>query len=248
MGNRDTKFGHEFHGFQKRTRNFTPSAMQEQLEGSLRALQTDYIDVYQMHSPLDQEFDNDALWDLLSRQVKAGKVRFLGVSLSRQTSQQSLEHQVRRAVKYGASVIQLMYNRLVRTPEEKILPFCQDNDLGVFARAPLASGVLTGKYSPGAAFSKNDLRSGRDQVVLQQQLHDAAKIKEREIPAGTNMAAWSLAWCLHHPAVSCVIPGCKNPEQVAANASASCLMFATTIRKHGRTSERAGFGFNGRRK
>ena len=160
---------------------------------------------------------------MLDRQVKAGKVRFLGLSLSRQTGQESLEHQVQRAVEHGVSVIQLMYNRLSRTPEEKLLPFCRENDLGVFARVPLASGVLTGKYAPGTTFSKNDLRSQRDQVVLQQQLREAAEIKEHEVPAGTDMAAWALAWCLRHPAVSCVIPGCKNPEQMAANASASEL-------------------------
>jgi len=218
-----TKFGHEFHGFQKRTRNFTASGMQEQLEASLRALRTDYVDVYQIHSPLDTEFDNDSLWGKLNAQVKAGKIRFLGLSLSRQTSQQSLEHQVKRALEYGVSVIQLMYNRLSRTPEEKILPFCQENDLGVFGRVPLASEILTGKYSPGTTFPENDLRSKRDQAVLQQQLQEAERIKESEVPAGTNMAAWSLAWCLRHPAVSCVIPGCKSPQQATVNASATEL-------------------------
>jgi len=218
-----TKFGHEFHGFQKRTRNFTASGMREQLEASLRALQTDYVDVYQIHSPLDTEFDDDMPWEMLNAQVKAGKIRFLGLSLSRQTSQESLEHQVKRALEYGVSVIQLMYNRLSRTPEEKILPFCQKNDLGVFARVPLASGVLTGKYAPGTTFPKNDLRSLRDQKLLQQQLRDAAEIKEPEVPAGTDMTAWALAWCLRHQAVSCIIPGCKNPKQVGVNASASEL-------------------------
>lgn len=220
-----TKFGHQFHGFQKRTRDFTPAAVQEQIEGSLQALQTDYIDVYQMHSPLDPEFDNDDLWKMISRQVKAGKIRYFGLSLSRQIDQEARARQVRRALEYGASVIQLMYNRLFRTPEEKILPFCQENELGVFARVPLASGVLTGKYAPGAAFPKNDLRSGRDQAVLQQQLREVEKIKANEVPSGTNMAVWSLAWCLRHSAVSCVIPGCKNPKQVVANASASKLAY-----------------------
>lgn len=218
-----TKFGHEFHSFQNRTRSFTPLAMQEQLEGSLRALQTDHIDVYQIHSPLDTEFDNDTLWEMLRCQVKAEKVRFLGLSLNRQTNQESLEHQARRAVEYGVSVIQLMYNRLFRTPEEKILPFCQENDLGVFACVPLASGVMTGKYSPGTTFPRDDLRSGRDQAVLQQQLQEAERIKANEVPSGINMTAWSLAWCLRHPAVSCVIPGCKNPTQLEVNASVSEL-------------------------
>ena len=77
-----TKFGHRFTGFVKRDRLFTAEAVKQQLEDSLKALQIDVIDLYQFHSGSNDEFDNDELWTMLDKQKQAGKLRFLGISVS----------------------------------------------------------------------------------------------------------------------------------------------------------------------
>jgi aryl-alcohol dehydrogenase-like predicted oxidoreductase len=128
------------------------------------------------------------------------------------------------AVEFGAGAIQVVYNRLDRGPEETAFPTCVERDLGVLARIPLASGFLGGKYRPGAQFTgKSDLRSGWDRQRIEDRLRQVQQIQEEEVPDGVPMAPWALAWCLQHPAVTCVIPGCKTVEQVESNASAADL-------------------------
>jgi myo-inositol catabolism protein IolS len=216
-----TKFGHKFLSNFERTDHWSPQEVLQQLEASLRALRTDYVDVYQFHSGDDQAFDWDELWQMLNDQVKAGKIRTLGISIS---SRSENIHQTQRASQVGASVIQVVYNRLDRQPERRVLPACQEQDLGVLARVPLASGFLSGKYKPGTRFTNQyDIRSQHDEQEVQDRLKLVQEIQRTEVPAGVPMAAWALAWCLQHPAVSAVIPGCKTVEQVNSNASAADL-------------------------
>ncbi len=217
-----TKFGHRYGGHMQRQNLFSADEVRRQLEASLVALQTGTIDLYQFHSGSDAQFDDDALWTMLNKQVEAGRVRHLGVSVS---SKRDPMHQIQRAEAVGASVIQIVYNRLERGPESEALPACQEHDLGVLARVPLASGFLSGKYRPGETFtSADDLRSGFPADEVQQKLHAVQHIAETEVPPGVPMAAWALGWCLQHPAVTCVIPGCKDVTQLELNASAARLV------------------------
>jgi aryl-alcohol dehydrogenase-like predicted oxidoreductase len=215
-----TKFGHRFAGHLKRDQLWSASQVRRQLEDSLRALGTDYIDVYQFHSGSNEVFENPELWNMLSRQVEQGKVRHLGISISN-SDETTFSHQAGRAAEVGASVLQVYYNRLERRPEEHIFPHCRANDLGVLARVPLASGFLSGKYSPGATFDQGDVRAGRDREKVKRTLEEVARIRSTEVPEGVPMAAWALAWCLRDPVVSSVIPGCKSAEQVRQNAAAA---------------------------
>ena len=216
-----TKFGHKFHGNFERTDHWTPEEVRQQLEASLKALRTDYVDLYQFHSGKDDVFDNDELWAMLQKQVEAGKIKHLGISVS---SNIDNRHQTERASQVGAGTIQVVYNRLDRGPEEDVLPSCQAQDLGVLARVPLASGFLSGKYRPGTQFTQpDDVRSQHDQAEVQRRLKLVEEIRQNELPAGVAMAPWALAWCLQHPAVTCVIPGCKTIAQVEQNAGAAEL-------------------------
>ena len=215
-----TKFGHHFHERFSRTDVFEPQDVVNQLDASLKALNTDYIDIYQFHSGPDQAFDNDALWTTLDKLVQAGKIRHLGTSIG---SNDNL-HQTDASTKVNASVIQVVYNRLDRIPEERVFPSCERQDLGVLARVPLASGYLSGKYKPGAIFSDTDVRHRHDLKSTALKLQEVEQIKQNEVPPGVDMASWALAWCLKHPAVTAVIPGCKDPEQVTANAKAAELI------------------------
>ncbi|MFC4779231.1 aldo/keto reductase [Paenibacillus sp. GCM10023252] len=214
-----TKFGHHFTGHLERSQQWQPEQVLKQLEDSLTALRTDYIDLYQFHSGSDEQFDNDALWTLLDKQVQAGKIRHLGISIGSNDN----VHQTDAATKVGAGAIQVVYNRLDRKPEERVFASCERQNLGVLARVPLASGYLSGKYKPGAKFEANDVRYRHDEQYKSDVLRTVEQIGRDEVPAGVPMAEWALAWCLQHPAVTSVIPGCKSPEQVRSNAAAAEL-------------------------
>jgi aryl-alcohol dehydrogenase-like predicted oxidoreductase len=211
-----TKFGHRFKGFLNRDDDFTVAGVQAQLEASLRALRVETIDLYQFHSGPDKFFRSDALWDFLARQKRAGKIRHLGVSILQKGS----ELQAREAARYGAEALQVLYNRLDRRAEEMYFPVAQRDYLGVLARVPLASGLLSGKYKPGAVFPAHDVRAGMEAGKLDRDLAEVERLQREEVPLGVPMAQWAMAWCLRHPAVTAVIPGCKNPEQVRVNAAA----------------------------
>lgn len=215
-----TKFGHHFRHFMDRSEDFSPTGVQRQLEASLRELRLDTIDLYQFHSGPDSLFQNDELWSMLARQKQAGNIRHLGISILGKGS----ERQALHAIRVGAEVLQVIYNRLDRRPEQLYFPTAQRDQLGILARVPLASGLLTGKYRPDAAFPPNDVRATFDPAKLQGDLAEVERLRQTEVPPGTPMAQWALAWCLRHPAVSAVIPGCKDPAQVAANAAAADLL------------------------
>lgn len=213
-----SKFGHQWHD--KWQNAWDVEQIQLQLEESLRALRTDYLDLYQFHSGSDEVFNNDELWTMLDKQVQAGTIRNLGISIGSNTN----IYQTDKATELNAKAIQVVYNRLDQAPEEDVFPSCLKQDLGVLARVPLASGYLSGKYKPGVVFSDN-VRKGRDREETDAKLRLVEEIRQSEVPESVNMAQWALAWCLQHPAVSCVIPGCKSVEQVEANAEAVNLEF-----------------------
>jgi myo-inositol catabolism protein IolS len=214
-----TKFGHHFHESFTRTNHWSAEEVVKQLDDSLRALQTDYVDIYQFHSGGNDVFQNEELWTALDKQIEAGKIRHLGISIG---SNENI-YQTDLATEVNASVIQVVYNRLNRKPEEQVFPSCERQNLGVLARVPLASGYLSGKYKPGAVFDQNDVRNNHEQSEVFKQLKLVEEIGRNEVPEGVNMAQWALAWCLKHPAVTSVIPGCKNVEQVELNARAADL-------------------------
>jgi aryl-alcohol dehydrogenase-like predicted oxidoreductase len=214
-----TKFGHHFHGFLDRTVHYEPDDVLKQLDGSLKALKCEYIDLYQFHSGDNEMFQTPGLWETLAKQVEAGKIRHLGISVSPNDNL----FQIHRATEVGVGAVQVVYNRLDRKPENGLLQSCQRQNLGVLARVPLASGFLSGKYKAGATFDKSDVRSTHDRQKMEERLQEVEKIRKDELPPGVDMAQWALAWCLKQPSMTCVIPGCKDERQVSANAAAADL-------------------------
>jgi aryl-alcohol dehydrogenase-like predicted oxidoreductase len=215
-----TKFGHKFHTCFNRDRCFRPADVLAQLEESLAALRTDYVDLLQFHSGDDQEFATEGMWIAAQKAKEQGKVRFLGNSIGSNANVKQTD----ASTTLGVDVIQVIYNRLQREPEAEVFPSCQSQNLGVLARVPLASGFLSGKYKPGHVFAADDVRevwmkNGRDALLAEVQ-----KIAAEEVPVGVPMAQWALAWVLRNPAVTAVIPGCKDADQVRANAAAAGLL------------------------
>ena len=216
-----SKFGHRFTGFMQRSDERSPADVKKQLEDSLKALQSDYIDIYQFHSVRDTEFFNEDLWKLLWDCKKAGKIRHIGNSIS---SNIDPRPQADASTKAQVEVLQILYNRLDRRAEEAAFPSAQKQNLGVFARIPLASGFLTGKYKPGSKFPPGDTRHEQKPEEIERKLREVERIAKEEVPPGVPMAQWALAWCLKHPAVTAVIPGCKDVKQVESNAKAAELV------------------------
>jgi aryl-alcohol dehydrogenase-like predicted oxidoreductase len=215
-----TKFGHHFHSFTNRTDDFSVGGVRQQLEASLKALRVETIDLYQFHSGSDALFENQELWAMLAEQKRAGKIRHWGVSILGKGSEQ----QAKKAFQFGVEALQVIYNRLDRRPDQIYFPHAQRDNLGILARVPLASGLLSGKYKPGAMFAANDVRATFDAEKIKLDLAEVQRLQTEDVPAGVPMAQWALAWCLKNPVVSTLIPGCKNPEQVKANANAAELV------------------------
>ncbi len=215
-----SKFGHRYHGFQNRTRHWLARDVREQLEASLRALRTDYIDILQFHSPTDEEFLNEELWEALRRVKQEGTVRFVGLSVSKNDNLM----QVERAPEAQCETLQIIYNRIDREPEAEIFPAAERLKLGVLARVPLASGFLSGKYDAQTRFADDDWRSRMDADKRTRMLETVEEIRTRELPAGIDMARWALVWPLRHRAVTMVIPGMRSVDQVRANAAAVELL------------------------
>ena len=214
-----TKFGHHFHNNFDRTDERTASDAIKQLEDSLRALKTDYVDLLQYHSICNEDFDDDELQHALIKLKEQGKVRHIGSSISPPDN----IYQTNCADKAELETIQVIYNRLERSAEKEVLPACIRQNLGVIARVPLASGYLSGKYKPGTDFGKGHVREMWKKPGADELLKEVEKIAQHEVPQGIPMAAWALAWCLQNPAISIVIPGCMNPQQVEQNAAVSDL-------------------------
>jgi aryl-alcohol dehydrogenase-like predicted oxidoreductase len=225
-----TKFGHRFHPERMRAPGWDPVAVRTdhwaprevvaQLEDSLRALGTDYVDIYQSHGGDDEQFATPGLWEALREQVQAGKIRHLGISLDPDDGARA-----QRAPEVGAAVVQVTYNRLNPVAGERVLPVAAERGLGVLAREPLANGFLSGKYRPGSRIAgADDWRSSQDAREVEAKLEAVARIEATEVPPGTPLARWALAWCLQHPAVSATIPGSKTIEQLEANVSSADLV------------------------
>lgn len=184
---------------------------------SLYRLRTDYIDLYQCHlgNPTDAEVE--VFLDAFERLKEQGKIRAYGISTN------SLDA-LQRFNRHGTcATCQLDYSILNRAPEGDLLPYCRERDIGVIVRGPLAMGVLTGKFTPDTIFTDEVRRSWnegerRERFLKRLEVVERLRFLERD---GRTMAQAALQFVLAHPAVSCAIPGAKNPQQAESNAQAA---------------------------
>lgn len=188
------------------------------VEGSLRRLGTTYVDVIQCH--IDHPEPNTPVFIEGFRRLKEeGKVRAWGVS----TSDLDLLRQFN--AEGDCDVLQTDYSILNRTAELELLPYCEDNGIGVIVRGPLAMGLLTGKYSASETFAEGDFRRAWIEDPEQnEQFHDDLETIEalREvIPPDEPMAEFALRFVLSNEVVSTVIPGARHRRQAEANAAAA---------------------------
>jgi aryl-alcohol dehydrogenase-like predicted oxidoreductase len=198
------------------------------VERSLRNLDTEAIDLLQLHCPHPDVYDRPEVFGVLDGLVAAGKVRHYGISV--ETVDEAL-----RGLRYpNVRTVQVIFNMLRLKPAEELFGRAQARRVGILARVPLASGLLTGKLTAASTFAEDDHRRfNRDGeafdkgetfsgVPYEVGLEVVERLKGL-VPPGVGLARLALRWILMWEAVSCAIPGAKTEEQARANAAAADL-------------------------
>lgn len=190
--------------------------IREAVENSLTQLETDHLDLYQIHSPKPQWPIEETMAELVKLQDE-GKVRHLGVS-------NFMAEATAEAMKHGTiQSSQPHYSMIFRSADADPLPFCLENGIGVMVYSPIGRGLLTGKYTASHRFESDDTRSSH--TSLTEEVRSAASEICRKLTPfasdnGYTMAQLAIAWTLANPAVTSAICGAKTPEQAIENARA----------------------------
>lgn len=193
-------------------RSLAGRSVREELEASLQRLQVDAVDLYQIHWPdPDQEIEEG--WAELAKLKQEGKARSIGVSNFN-------VEQLKRAQKIApVTSLQPPYSIVNPVASDEILPFCQENKIGVIVYSPMASGLLTGKMSAERMrnLAPDDWRRRSPQFLepaLSRNLRMTELLREIGHPHGYEPGVVAIAWTLHHPAVTAAIVGARNAQQV----------------------------------
>ena len=212
----------------------TPERIRSAAEGSLRRLRRDVIDVYLLHNPETEQVVDPAIKEAMEALKKDGLIRSFGVSChSAYGPEQGLE-----AIRQDYTSLQMNLNMAYQDIVDTVLPVAQEEGVGIFARVPLASGLLTGKYSRSTTWDATDGRSPTGHVpqnVLDRALDKLPDLQEMADAEGVPLVKAALAWVLTHEAVSSVIPGAKNPAQVEGNVAAADVTLSTDFVERVRT-------------
>jgi aryl-alcohol dehydrogenase-like predicted oxidoreductase len=212
-----TKGGNVMTGPERGKRNFSSIYIVRVLEESLQRLQTDHVDLYQLHNPTVDVIEHGEVWEVLEKAKKEGKIRYYGVSIN--TMDEGIA-----AVKNGRSdTIQVEYNLLTQEPAEKIFPLAQQANVGIIARIPLRRGVLTGKMTVAdeQRFQGEDVRARSFKgEAFAKELEKADQLRFLVHGPVKSLGQAAIAFCVAHPAVSVTIPGCRNESQTRENTAA----------------------------
>jgi aryl-alcohol dehydrogenase-like predicted oxidoreductase len=199
--------------------------VEKQLDDSLKRLRTDYIDLYQCHR-YDPDTPLAETMEALTRAKQSGKVRWIGFS---EWSPRQIEDSIAlKGVEHFVSS-QPQYSLLYRRIEKKVIPISAANDISQIVWSPLAQGVLSGKYQPGAKIpehtrASSDKMGGFIKSWLETPVLEAVqKLKPLAQEAGCTLTQFALAWVLREPNVASAIVGASRPEQLDENAGASGL-------------------------
>ena len=198
------------------------------VERSLKNLDTDTIDLLQLHCPPTEVYYSPEVFGILDDLVQAGKLQYYGVSVEK-------VEQALKAIEFpNVQSVQIIFNIFRQRPAELFFAGAQKRKVGILARVPLASGMLSGKISRASKFAKDDHRnfnrhgeafdrgetfSGVDFATGLRAVEALKTLTPRNVP----LAQLALRWILEFPAVTCAIPGAKRPAQVTENIAASGL-------------------------
>ena len=198
------------------------------IEDSLRNLSTEALDLLQLHCPPTELYYRPEVFAILDDFVKAGKIRHYGASVEK-------VEEALKAIEFpNVQTVQIIFNCFRQRPADLFFDRAQQKKVGILARVPLASGLLTGKLHSNSSFAADDHRnfnrhgeafdvgetfSGVDYDLGLEAVEETRSL----LPAGVSMSQFALRWILMFNAVRCAIPGGKRPEQDAENSAASDL-------------------------
>jgi aryl-alcohol dehydrogenase-like predicted oxidoreductase len=198
------------------------------IDDSLRNLATDTLDLVQLHCPPTELYSRPEVFGMLDDLVTAGKIRYYGVSVEK-------VEEALKAIEFpNVQTVQIIFNCFRQRPADVFFAKAEEKSVGILARVPLASGLLTGKLRRDSTFPVDDHRnfnrrgesfdvgetfSGVDYEIGLQAVAEIRKL----LPPGVSMSQFALRWILMFDAVSCAIPGGKRADQVADNCQASDL-------------------------
>ena len=203
---------------------YTAENMERFIENSLKRLGMEQLDLVLLHCPPTSVYYKDELFAGMDKLVKKGKIAHYGVSIEKVS--EGLQ-----AMEYPISAIEVIFNMFRLKPAEELFPAAQEKEVGILARVPLASGLLTGRYTKDTVFGKQDHRSynrngeafdkgetfsGVDYELGLQAVEELKKLFHTE-----DLIPYALRWILMHDAVSAVIPGASKREQVLSNVKAA---------------------------
>ncbi|HVU13465.1 MAG TPA: aldo/keto reductase [Phototrophicaceae bacterium] len=207
---------------------YTKANLTAFVERSLKNLDVDALDLVQLHCPPTPVYYRPEVFAALDDLVKAGKIKFYGVSVEK------VEEALKAMEFPGVQSVQIIFNMFRLRPAELFFPEAKRRKVGILARVPLASGLLTGKMSRSTSFADDDHRKFNRHgesfdmgetfsgVDYETGLEAVERIRQI-VPQGETMAEFALRWILMFDAVSCAIPGAKNPAQVIDNVHAADL-------------------------
>ncbi len=196
------------------------------VERCLQNLEAEALDLVQLHCPPTPVYENDEVFGVLDDLVTAGKIRHYGVSV------ETVAEALRATERPNVQSVQLIFNMFRHKPAEQFFAAARERQVGIIARVPLASGLLTGNLRHDSKFDANDHRafnrngesfdrgetfSGVDYEAGLQAVEELRVL----VPPGMTMAQFALRWILMFPEVSCAIPGAKNASQAENNVAAA---------------------------
>jgi aryl-alcohol dehydrogenase-like predicted oxidoreductase len=208
--------------------NYTLDNFRAWTDRSRANLGVETLDLVQLHCPPTPVFSSDEVYDALDTLVQEKRIRAYGVSVEK------VEEALAAIARPGTASVQIILNALRLKPLERVLPAAAEAGVGIIARVPLASGLLSGRYDEHTTFAADDHRnynrhgeafdvgetfSGVDYATGL----EAVRRLRPLVPAGATMAQFALRWIVDQPAVTVVIPGARNPEQAHNNAAAAGL-------------------------
>ncbi|GAC1480754.1 MAG: aldo/keto reductase [Pseudarthrobacter sp.] len=208
--------------------NYTLANFRQWVDRSRKNLGTDTLDLVQLHCPPSPVYSSDEVYDALDTLVSEGAISNYGVSVER--ADEALE-----AIRHkGTASVQIILNAFRLKPLDAVLPAAKAANVGVIARVPLASGLLSGKYTKETTFAENDHRNYNRNgeafdvgetfagVDYEVGLKAVAEF-EQLVPSGASSAQAAIAWIAAQDGVTTVIPGARNVDQARANAAAAAV-------------------------
>ncbi len=220
---------HTNHGYQ-------PTVLEHFVEESLQNMQMETLDLIQLHCPPSEVYERPEIFELFDRLKSQGKIRNLGVSVEK-------VEEALKAIEYeNVTTVQIIFNMFRLKPAEEFFKKAKEKNVGIIVRVPLASGLLTGKFTKSTSFGEGDHRQfnrngeafdkGETFSGVPYEVGiDAVEEIQKLFPDNQNLAPVALRWILDFDEVSCVIPGASGVEQVSSNISAVDIPSLTSEQK-----------------